>query len=73
MFRTVGDQVSLWESMLPAELVVLPAELAQTAAGVGVIVAATPLQSTSLKQNVASLRVGVTFGSVVASNALYSR
>ena len=29
MFRTVGDQVSLWESMLPAELVVLPPELAR--------------------------------------------
>jgi transposase, IS5 family len=29
VFRTVGDQVSLWESMLPAELVVLPAELAR--------------------------------------------
>ncbi len=27
MFRTVGDQVSLWESVLPAELLVLPAEL----------------------------------------------
>ena len=29
MFRTVGDQVSLWESMLPDELLVLPAELAR--------------------------------------------
>lgn len=29
MFRTVGDQVSLWESTLPAELLVLPAELAR--------------------------------------------
>ena len=27
MFRTVGDQVSLWESVLPAELLVLPTEL----------------------------------------------
>jgi IS5 family transposase len=27
LFRTVGDQVSLWESVLPAELLVLPAEL----------------------------------------------
>ena len=27
MFRTVGDQVSLWESVLPAELLALPAEL----------------------------------------------
>jgi IS5 family transposase len=27
VFRTVGDQVSLWESVLPAELLVLPAEL----------------------------------------------
>ena len=27
MFRTVGDQVSLWESVLPAELLVLPGEL----------------------------------------------
>jgi transposase, IS5 family len=29
VFRTVGDQVSLWESMLPEELLVLPAELAR--------------------------------------------
>ena len=29
MFRTVGDQVSLWESMLPDELLVLPVELAR--------------------------------------------
>jgi transposase, IS5 family len=29
VFRTVGDQVSLWESTLPAELLVLPAELAR--------------------------------------------
>ena len=29
MFRTVGDQVSLWESMLPDELLVLPGELAR--------------------------------------------
>lgn len=29
MFRTVGDQVSLWELMLPAELLVLPVELAR--------------------------------------------
>lgn len=28
MFRTVGDQVSLWEATLPAELLRLPAELA---------------------------------------------
>jgi IS5 family transposase len=27
VFRTVGDQPSLWESILPAELLVLPAEL----------------------------------------------
>jgi IS5 family transposase len=27
VFRTVGDQVSLWESMLPEQLLVLPAEL----------------------------------------------
>ena len=27
MFRTVGDQVSFWESVLPAEVLVLPAEL----------------------------------------------
>jgi IS5 family transposase len=26
-FRTVGDQVSVWESMLPEELLVLPAEM----------------------------------------------
>ena len=29
MLRTVGDQVSLWESTLPAELLVLPDELAR--------------------------------------------
>ena len=29
VFRTVGDQVALWESVLPEELLVLPAELAR--------------------------------------------
>lgn len=29
MFRTIGDQPSLWESLLPDELLVLPAELAR--------------------------------------------
>ena len=29
MFRTVGDQVSLWESLLPEEVLRLPAELAR--------------------------------------------
>ena len=29
MFRTVGDQPSLWESMLPEEVLRLPAELAR--------------------------------------------
>jgi transposase, IS5 family len=29
VFRTVGDQVSIWESMLPAEVLVLPVELAR--------------------------------------------
>jgi IS5 family transposase len=29
VFRTVGDQVSLWESMLPDELLMLPVELAR--------------------------------------------
>lgn len=29
MLRTVGDQPSLWESLLPAELLVLPVELAR--------------------------------------------
>ena len=29
MFRTVGDQVSLWEAVLPAELLRLPEELAR--------------------------------------------
>jgi IS5 family transposase len=29
MFRTVGDQPSLWESLLPAEVLRLPAELAR--------------------------------------------
>jgi IS5 family transposase len=29
VFRTVGDQVSLWEAVLPAELLKLPDELAR--------------------------------------------
>ena len=29
MFRTIGDQVSLWESLLPEEVLRLPAELAR--------------------------------------------
>ena len=29
MLRTVGDQQALWEAVLPAELLVLPAELAR--------------------------------------------
>src|SRR5213083_1924418 len=29
MFRTVGDQVSLWESLLPEEVLRLPGELAR--------------------------------------------
>ena len=29
MFRTIGDQVSLWESMLPPEVLRLPEELAR--------------------------------------------
>ena len=29
MFRTVGDQVSLWESLLPEEVLRLPAVLAR--------------------------------------------
>jgi transposase, IS5 family len=29
VFRTVGDQVSLWESLLPEEVLRLPAELAR--------------------------------------------
>src|SRR6476469_4661732 len=29
VFRTVGDQVSLWEAVLPAELLELPDELAR--------------------------------------------
>jgi len=29
MFRTVGEQVSLWEAVLPAELLRLPGELAR--------------------------------------------
>ena len=29
MFRTVGDQVSLWESLLPEEVLRLPEELAR--------------------------------------------
>ena len=29
MFRTVGDQPSLWESMLPPEVLRVPAELAR--------------------------------------------
>ncbi len=29
MFRTIGDQVSLWESMLPPEVLRLPEDLAR--------------------------------------------
>ena len=29
MFRTVNDQPTLWDSILPAELLVLPVELGQ--------------------------------------------
>ena len=29
MFRTIGDQPSLWESLLPEEVLRLPRELAQ--------------------------------------------
>ena len=29
MFRTVGDQISLWEAVLPKELLRLPDELAR--------------------------------------------
>jgi IS5 family transposase len=29
VFRTVNDQPTLWDSILPAELLVLPAELAR--------------------------------------------
>ena len=29
MFRTVSDQPTLWDAILPSELLVLPAELAQ--------------------------------------------
>ena len=29
MFRTIGDQLGLWESVLPPELLVLPGELAR--------------------------------------------
>ena len=29
MLRTVNDQLSLWDSILPAELLVLPTELAR--------------------------------------------
>ena len=29
MFRTIGDRPSLWESLLPAEVLRLPEELAR--------------------------------------------
>jgi len=29
VFRTIGDQCSLWESLLPEEVLRLPAELAR--------------------------------------------
>lgn len=32
MFRTIGDQPSLWESLLPAEVLRLPAELTRAGA-----------------------------------------
>ena len=31
MFRTVCDQLSLWDAILPAELLVLPEEMARVA------------------------------------------
>jgi len=49
----------------------LPVELAQTAAGVGVMVGTDGLQSTICSQTVTSLRVGVTEVSVVERKALY--
>src|SRR5690349_18795920 len=52
---------------------VLPVEFAQTCAGVGLMTGPGPLQSTSLKQSVASFSAGVCAMSVVARKALYSR
>ena len=34
LFRTVGDRPPLWESLLPAEVLRLPAELARVVVGV---------------------------------------
>ena len=42
MFRTVGDQVSLWEAVLPPELLTLPEELARVDAMVDDAVFFTP-------------------------------
>jgi hypothetical protein len=52
---------------------VLPAELAQTAAGVGVTVGTEAAQSTTCWQTVMSLSVGVMVVSVVPRIALYWR
>ena len=35
MLRTVGDQPTLWESLLPTEALVMPAELVRVDASVG--------------------------------------
>ena len=35
MLRTVGDQPTLWESLLPAEALVMPAELVRVDAAAG--------------------------------------
>ena len=34
MFRTIGDRPSLWESLLPAEVLRLPQELARVDASI---------------------------------------
>jgi hypothetical protein len=51
VFRTVGDQCSLWESVLPEELRRLPEELARVLCAVG-------------RSGVTRVTVGLNFGGV---------
>ena len=49
MLRTVGDQPTLWESLLPAEALVMPAELVAGRCAVGrrAVLRAVPASSST--------------------------
>src|SRR5712692_2160781 len=59
--------------MAAGPVAVLPVELEQTCAGVGVMAGTEGPQSTTCSQTVTSLREGVAVVSVVDRNALYCR